>query len=148
MKMRSLVRNLLGFAVVLAVAAAFSAGVGDVTSSSHHRTAVDESYESKLTLILTEAAERPVQAWVVRTTGGIDRTGWVLIAVLHGPDAALVQEGQPVRAFSVNSRTRPHLARVTRVTRRQHGIRVEATLAARVLGVPTRYLMEIVTESI
>lgn len=146
--MRSLVRNLFGFAVLLAVAAATSTGVRDFMPSGNHRTAVDESDESKLTLVVTEAAERPVQAWVVRTTGGIDRTGWILIAVLHGRDAALVQEGQPVRAFSVNSRTRLHLARVTRVTRRQHGVRVEATLADRVVGVPTRYLMEIVTESI
>jgi len=60
----------------------------------------------------------------------------------------LVREGQRVRAFSVNSRTRMHLARVTRVTRQQNGVRVEAKLAARVLGTSTRYLMEILTESI
>jgi len=89
-----------------------------------------------------------VQTSVVRTTGGVDTTGWILIAVLHGADAALVQEGQQVRAFSVNSRTRMHLARVTRVTRQQSGVRLEATLAARVLGTSTRYLMEISVESI
>ena len=51
-----------------------------------------------------------------------------------------------MRAFSVNSRRRMHPALVTRVTRQQNGVRVEATLEARVLGVATRYLMEIVTE--
>jgi hypothetical protein len=94
------------------------------------------------------AAERAPQTHVVRTTGGIDTTGWVLIAVLHGPDAAVVQEGQLVRAFSINARTRLHVARVTRVTPQQSGVRVEATLATRVLGTSTRYLMEIVTGAI
>lgn len=99
-------------------------------------------------LAIPDPAKPIVQTGVVRTTGGIDSTGWVLIAVVHGPDAEVVREGQRVRAFSVNSRTRMHPARVTRVTRQQGGVRVEATLAARVLGVSTRYLLEIVTESI
>ena len=98
---------------------------------------------------IPEAAKPPVQTGVLRTTGGVDTTGRILIAVVHGPDAALVQEGQQVRAFSVNSRTRLHLARVTRLTRQQSGgVRVEATLEARVLGTSTRYLMEIVIGSI
>ena len=93
-------------------------------------------------------SEAPLQTRIVRTTGGIDTTGWVLIAVLRGPDAAVVQEGQLVRAFSVNARTRPHLARVTRVIQQESGVRIEATLAARALGISTRYLMEIVTDAI
>ena len=95
-----------------------------------------------------DGSEAPLQTRIVRTTGGIDTTGWVLIAVLHGPDAAVVQEGQLVRAFSVNARTRLHRARITRVTPQQSGIRVEATLEVRVLGTSTRYLMEIVTGAI
>jgi hypothetical protein len=134
-------------AVLLAVGPAFSAGVRDFSRSSNHRTAIDDR-ESELTLILAEEAHHPIQTAVVRTTGGIDTTGWVLIALVHGSDAALVREGQQVRAFSVNARRRMHLARVTRVTRQQSGIRVEATLSARVLGVSTRYLIEIVTETI
>jgi len=129
MKMRNCLRIVLAVAVLLAVAPASSAAVHDA-------------------LILAEAAQPSVQIGVIRTTGGIDTTGWVLIALLHGPDAALVREGQLVRAFSVNSRTRMHLARVTRVTTQQNGVRVEATLENRVLGTFTRYLMEIVTESI
>jgi hypothetical protein len=115
---------------VIAAAPAFAAGVRDVQAS------------------IAEAEKTPDQGFVVRTTGGIDTSGWVLIAVLHGPDAALVREGQMVRAFSVNARTRMHQALVTRVTPQQNGVRVEATLAERVLGVSTRYLMEIVTDSI
>jgi len=142
--MRSRVRNLFGFVFLLGAAPAFSASVSDVMPFSNHRTAVNE----RLTLTLTDAAERSVQDVVVRATGGVDTSGWILIAVLHGPDAALVQEGQRVRAFSVNARTRLHVARVTRVTRQQNGVRVEATLEGRVLGISTRYLMEIVTGSI
>jgi len=137
----------LSVAVLIAVAPVFPAAACDVTRCGTHRTAID-ARESEITLILAEAAQDPVQAVVVRTTAGADTTGWILIAVVHGPDAALVREGQQVRAFSVNARSRMHLARVTRVTRQQDGVRVEATLAARVLGVSTRYLMEIVTESI
>jgi hypothetical protein len=147
MKIRNCLRNLLAVAVLLAIAPASSAAVHDLTRSSTQGAAIDDS-ESEVTLILAETAKPPVQSGLVRTTGGIDTTGWVLIAVVHGPDAALVREGQRVRAFSVNSRTRMHLARVTRVTRQQNGVRVEATLATRVLGTSTRYLMEIVTESI
>ena len=84
----------------------------------------------------------------MRTTGGVDTRGWVLIAMVHGPDAELVKEGQQVRAYSVNSRTRLHLARVTRVIRQPSGLYVEATLEVRVLGTSTRYLMEIDTGSI
>jgi hypothetical protein len=148
LKMLSRVGKLFGFAVLLAVAPALSAGLRDGALSDNHRTAVDDSHQTGLTAILAETVKPPAQTWVVRTTGGIDTTGRILIAVLHGRDAALVQEGQLVRAFSINSRTRMHLARVTRVTRQRTGVRVEATLAARVLGVSTRYLMEIVTESI
>ena len=124
------IRSVLGISVLLAGSLVWSAVAGDFT------------------LMRAEAAEHPVQSHVVRTTGGIDTTGWVLIAVLHGPDAALVEEGQQVRAFSVNARTRLHLARVTRVRRMENGVRIEARLASRVLGTSTRYLMEIVTASI
>jgi len=123
--MHTRVRNLF-VAFLLAVAPAFSGGAREFTPPS----------------------EPSAQTAIVRTTGGADTTGWVLIAMVHGPEAALVREGQQVRAFSVNARTRVHLARITRVTRRQGSVRVEATLATRVLGISTRYLMEIVTESI
>jgi hypothetical protein len=146
MKLSNCLRNLLAVAVLLAVAPALSA-VHDITRSSPHVTAIGDR-DPALTLILAEATKPPVQTGLVRTTAGIDTTGWVLIAVVHGPDAALVREGQLVRAFSVNSRTRMRLARVTRVTRQQDDVRVEATLETRVLGISTRYLMEIVTGSI
>ena len=123
-------RNFLVSAVLIAVALAAAAASHDSQPA------------------LAEAAKPSGQTRVVRTTGGIDTSGWVLIAVVHGPDAALIKEGQQVLAYSVNARTRMHVARVTRLTKQSSGVRVEATLAARVLGTSTRYLMEIVTESV
>jgi methionine-rich copper-binding protein CopC len=58
----------------------------------------------------------------------------------------LIQEGQRLRAFSVSSRSQMNLARVSRVTKRQGDVLVEATLAARLPANGSRYLMEIVTE--
>ena len=122
--------TLFAVAGMIAAAPAFAAGVRAAQAST------------------VEVEKPPEQDFVVRTTGGIDTSGWVLIAILHGPDAALVREGQRVRAFSVNARRRMHQALVTRVTPQQNGVRVEAKLATRVLGISTRYLMEIVTDSI
>jgi len=137
----------LSFGLLILAADGMPKATTELTRSNNHQTTIDNG-DSACTLLLTEVANAPVQAGVVRTTGGADTTGWVLIAIVHGPDAELIREGQRVRAFSINSRRRVHLARVTRVTRQQGGVRVEATLAARVLGVSTRYVMEIVTDPI
>jgi hypothetical protein len=145
LKRQGRVRNLFGFAALLAAAFASPTDAHDFTLTRDHRKAVDGRMS---TYTLVQATKSPAQTSVVRTTGGVDTTGWVLIAILHGPDAAWVREGQQVRAFSVYSRTRMHLARVTRVIKLQNGVRVEATLEARVLGLPIRYLMEIVIGSI
>jgi hypothetical protein len=123
-------RIFLVFAVLIAAAPAGAAAIHDIQNA------------------VAEAAKSPGQTRMVRTTAGIDTSGWVLIAVVHGPDAALIKEGQQVLAFSVNARTRIHMATITRVTRQSGAVRVEAKLAVRTLGIATRYLMEIVTESI
>ena len=98
-----------------------------------------------MTLTLTEAAMRPIQTWV-RTAGTVDDTGKVLTAVLRPSDAKLVQEGQRLRAFSLNQRTRMHLARVSRVTKQNGAVSVEAMLPVQVPKDGARYLMEIVVE--
>jgi len=143
--MRCRVERLLCVAALVAATPAFAASVRDFTRPSTSGTVVNDAQASELTLTLTEAAMRPIQI-MVRTAGTIDNTGRVLTAVLRGPEASLVQEGQRLRAFSVNSRTRMNLARVTRVTRRQGDVLVEASLAAQVPADGARYLMEIVTE--
>jgi methionine-rich copper-binding protein CopC len=143
--MRRNVERLLCVAALVAATPAFSAGVRDFTRPSNSGTIVNDAQASELTLTLTEAAMRPVQTWV-RTAGTVDSSGKILTAVLRSPDAGLVQEGQRLRAFSLNSRTRMHLARVSRVTKQQGGVSVEATLPVQVPIDGARYLMEIVVE--
>ena len=144
--MRNHFAFLIGLTVGIAAAPALGAGVRDFTRPNYPvGTAVDETQASELTLTLTETAMRPIQTWV-RTAGSVDTTGRVLTAVVRGPDANLIQEGQRLRAFAVSSRSQMNLARVTRVTKRQGDVLVEAALAAPLPANGSRYLMEIVTE--
>lgn len=108
-------------------------------------TAVTEEQASELTLTLTVAASRPIQTWV-RTAGVLDAAGKVLTAQLRPSEAELVEVGQRVRTFSLNSRSQMVQAKITRVTARPGGATVEATLAAAVANDGARHLMEIVTE--
>jgi hypothetical protein len=108
-------------------------------------TTVTDEQASELTLTLTVAASRPIQTWV-RTAGVLDGAGKVLTAQLRSPEAELVEVGQRVRTFSLNSRSQMIQAKVTRVTPRPGGATVEATLATAVANNGARHLMEIVTE--
>ena len=108
-------------------------------------TAVTEQQASELTLTLTVAASRPIQTWI-RTAGVLDTAGKVLTAQLRPSEAELVEVGQRVRTFSLNSRSQMLQAKITRVTPRPGGATVEATLAAAVANDGARHLMEIVTE--
>jgi len=108
-------------------------------------TAVTEDQASELTLTLTVATARPIQTWV-RTAGVLDATGKVLTAQLRSPEAELVEVGQRVRTFSVDTRTQMIQAKITRVTPRPGGATVEATLAAAAPNDGASHLMEIVTE--
>lgn len=122
-----------------------AAGVRDLTRSTPPDTVVSEAQASELTLTLTQAAVRPIQHWA-RTAGTLDRTGRIVAAFVHSPDADLVQVGQRVRIFTVKSRTRMHLGKITRVTAKPGGAAVEATLPVQAASDGSRYLMEIVVE--
>lgn len=108
-------------------------------------TAVTEEQASELTLTLTVASFRPIQTWV-RTAGVLDNAGKVLTAQLRSPEAELVEVGQRIRTYSVDTRTQMIQAKVTRVTPRPGGATIEATLAAAAANHGARLLMEIVTE--
>lgn len=135
---------LVCLAIAAAAEPAFAAGVREFTRPENSGTAVNPAQASELTLTLTEAAMRPIQT-VVRTSGSVDSTGKNLTALLRGSDVDLVREGQRVRAFSVNSRTRMHLGRVERVIQQKDGARVNVSLPVQVPE-DVRYLIEIVTE--
>jgi len=111
----------------------------------HRGTAVTEAQAAELTLTLTEATVRPIQAWV-RTAGTLDKTGHLLTTFLRSPDAEQVMVGQRVRTFSVAQRTQMYQAKITRVTPEPDGARVEATIPVAALDVGAAYLMEIVVE--
>ena len=140
------VRNLSVLASLMLVLPAEAAGVRDFTRSAPPAgTAVSDAQALELTLTLTEAATRPIQNWI-RTAGRVDASGKILNSFLRGTDAQLVQVGQRFQAYTVNSRTRMHLGRITKVTPQNGGASIEGTLPIVVQGSTSPYLMEIVVE--
>lgn len=142
--MRKFPTALIGLCLMLAQPV-LAAGVRDFTRSMQPGTVVNEAQASELTLTLTEAAARPIQHWV-RTAGTFDSTGKVITAFVRSPDADLVRVGQRLRSFSMKSRTRMHLGKITRVATKPGGAAVEATLPAQAANDGSRYLVEIVVE--
>ncbi len=108
-------------------------------------TAVNESQATELTLTLSQAAVRPIQQ-IVRTAGTIDKTRKVLTADVFPPDAALMQVGQRVRTFPLESKSSMFQARITRVMRRGDRVTVEATLTSQGRQGSSAYVTEIVVE--
>jgi hypothetical protein len=108
-------------------------------------TAVTDAQAAELTLTLTEAAVRPIQAWV-RTAGTLDKTGKLLTTFVRSPEVDNIAVGQRVRTFSLVQRTQMYQAKITRITPEPGGARVEATIATSALDVGAAYLMEIVVE--
>ncbi len=108
-------------------------------------TVVSDKQASELTLTVTEAAVRPIQIWV-RTAGLIDASKKVVTANVGAGEAALVKVGQRVRAFSPESRSRMYQATVSRVSARDNGTAVTATLNGRAFETSTHYVLEIVAE--
>jgi len=139
------VHNLIWLSCLAAVASAHAAGVRDFTRTPSSGTTVNQTQASELTLTLTDAATRPIQNWI-RTAGTIDSTGRIVTAFLRSPDAELVQVGQRTRAYTVHTRTRMNLGKITQVTKEARGATVQATLPVQVTDSISRYLMEIVVE--
>jgi hypothetical protein len=138
--------TLLVLLVVLGVSSTYAQGVRSRTRPTQQPgTTVSESQAVDLTLTLSQAAVRPVQT-VVRTGGTIDSTGKIVIAFLDPPDAGLMNVGQRVRVFPVESRSSMYQARLTKVVREGHRVRLEATLASRGRENSVNYLVEITTE--
>jgi len=142
--------RILGFIClsVVALTPAQAAGVRDFTRSLNSgapNTAVTQAQASELTLTLTDAEMRPIQNWI-RTAGTLDKSGRILTTFLRSPEAELVQVGQRTRAYTVTSRTRMNLGKITQVTKQPGGALVEATLPAQVADTGARFLMEIVVE--
>src|SRR5215467_12145914 len=130
MKIRNLLPSLLWLLPLLSFSHAEAAGVRDFTRSKPG-TPVTAAQASELTLTLTDVATRPIQTWI-RTSGTVDKTGRMLTTFIRSPDAELVQIGQRATAYTVNTRTRMNLGRVTGITKQAGGALVEATLPVQV----------------
>jgi Cu(I)/Ag(I) efflux system membrane fusion protein len=98
-----------------------------------------------LTLTVVNAAKTTLQTWV-RTAGTLDESGGRLTACVRGPDAALIQPGQRVRAFPPDSKSSMYQARVSRVEAREGCILVEATLSGPTYEQAPRYVIEVIVE--
>ena len=144
-RVRARVANLIWIFSIGSISGADAAGVRDFTRTPGDGTVVNRTQATELTLSLTDAATRPIQNWI-RTAGTIDGTGRIVTAFLRSPDAELIQVGQRTRAYTVHTRTRMNLGKITQVTKQAGGALVQATLPVQVTDSASRYLMEIVVE--
>ena len=143
--MRARVPTVISLLGLAALSSAQAAGVRDFTRTPANGTTINQAQATELTLSLTDAATRPIQNWV-RTAGAIDKTGRVITSFVRSPEAELIQIGQRTRAYTVKTRTRMNLGKITNVTPKPGGALVEATLPAPMADAVSRYLLEIVVE--
>ena len=143
-KIRNLLPSLVWLLPLLSFSDVEAAGVRDFTRSKPG-TPVTATQASELTLTLTDVATRPIQNWI-RTSGKLDQSGRVLTTFLRAPESDLVQVGQRFQAYTVNSRTRMHLGRITKITPQAGGAVIEGTLPIQASADIPHYLMEIVVE--
>jgi len=128
--------------LTIAFASAEAQGVRDLTRPAKG-TVVSESQAADLTLTLSPASIRPIQAWV-RTAGTADKTGKILTAYLDPQEGQLVKAGMRVRAFTPASKSSMFQAWVTRVQPEAKRTMVQVTLAATGWKESTNYVLEIV----
>jgi hypothetical protein len=107
--------------------------------------AVNDSQAADLTLTLSQAVKRPIQQ-VVRTASSIDKARKVLTATVLPPEASLIEVGQRVRSFPLESKSSMYQARVTRVARQGDRAIVEATLTNFGRENSATYVTEIIVE--
>ena len=143
--MNHLSRAAVAVFVLLAAGSGAAQGVRERIRSSPRSTTVTQSQAEALTLTVGTASMRPIQTWV-RTAGTLDPAGKALVASLSGPDAAVVEVGQRVRAFPPTSKSSMYQARVTKVTRRGNTAAVEVSLISPPRQNTTLYVIEIVVE--
>jgi hypothetical protein len=144
MMLQSVLSGVLVLAALTPAAAA--QGVRAFTRPVHTSAPLTETQAAEVTLTLTDAVPRPIQTWV-RAAGTPDASGRMVTISVRGAQAGLVQPGQRLRAFSVNSRSQMQQGRVAKVSRIDGGVLVQAELASPLAGDPSRCLIEIVTEA-
>src|SRR5262249_36800530 len=122
-----------GLALILITSFGLTAASQDVRTRTRPKpnlsTSVDDKQPVDLTLTFGKAAVRSVQTRI-RNPGKIDKTAKTLTGYVYPPDSGLIQVGQRVRAFSLESKSSMYQARVTRVVPQGSKAMVEATLSS------------------
>lgn len=98
-----------------------------------------------LTLTLTEAAPRSIQAWI-RTVGVVAADGKTVSAKLHTNEAEGLQPGQRVRGFAASARTLMHQGKIVALRRDADDVRLQIAMTNHNHPPGARYLLEIVAE--
>ena len=144
--MRRVFCGFLGLACLMPLAAHAAGGVRSHTRPTNPGgTSVTQSEASALTLTLTEASLRPIQAWV-RASGTLDPSGKIVTSVIRGPEGGYVKVGQRIRCFSLATRAQMHQGRVTDVSVQADRVVVRAIMADQLPNDGSRYLVEIVAD--
>jgi multidrug efflux pump subunit AcrA (membrane-fusion protein) len=134
------------FALILVFLIAGSAHAQrDLIKLKNLDTTVSAAQASELTLTLNPASLRSIQQ-IVRTAGSLDKARRTLTAHVGLPDGDLVKEGQRVRAFALQAKSSMFQARISRVTRAQGGVTVEAMLSREGFENLDNYVMEITVD--
>jgi len=133
------------FLLLLVALGSNAQGIRDRTRPTSVPTTLTESQAADLTLTLAPVAITEIQTWV-RASGALDESATHLSACLRGNDAALVVEGQRVRAFPPDWRSSVYQARVTRVDHEEECTRVEVELARPAFERNPRFVVEIIVD--
>jgi hypothetical protein len=132
-------------------AAAFCAtaeaqGRRDHTRPTQARDATTvDSREAAISLTVAPIAQQLLQTWI-RTAGVIDAERKTLRACVSGVDAALLRNGQRVRAFPPDSKFSMYQARLVSVTPQATCVAIEAALPGAAYGTATQFVMEIIVD--
>jgi len=120
-------------------------GIRDRIRMSPRGTRLTETQASDVTLTLGAVAIRPVQQ-IVRVGATIDKAHKVLTGTITTAEGSLIQVGQRVRSFPLESKASMYQARVTRVAMKGGNAIVEATLSGEGVEGRLNYVMEITVD--
>src|SRR3954469_1955622 len=140
-----ILKRTFGFLLMVLIAGSAHAQRELIRLKDLNNTKVSAAQASELTLTLNPASLRSIQQ-VVRTAGNLDKTRTSLTAYVGSPEGDLIIPGQRVRAFALQAKSSMFQARISRVTKTQGGVTVEATLSSAGFENTSNYIMEITVD--
>jgi hypothetical protein len=140
-----ILKRTFGFLLMVLIAGSAHAQRELIRLKDLNNTKVSAAQASELTLTLNPASRRSIQQ-VVRTAGNLDKTRMTLTAYVGSPDGELIIPGQRVRAFALQAKSSMFQAKISRVTKTQGGVTVEAALSSAGFENTSNYIMEITVD--